>query len=67
VIADPAAVQRLCYNWSDACKALGVSRTTLWCLEKLGLIKPVPSIRHKLYSVEMLTRFVAGDRAEGRR
>lgn len=54
-------VARLAYNAKEACAALGgVSATSLWRWEKRGLLKTIPGVRHKLYSLETLQRFVAG-------
>ena len=54
-------VERLALNKRDARLALGgVSETTLWRLEQRGLITSIPGLRHKLYSVESLKRFVSG-------
>lgn len=58
-----ATVERIAYNAAEACKALGVSSVTLWRLEKRGLLKPIPGLRHRLYSVESLRRFAATGRA----
>lgn len=57
------AVERIAYNAAEACKALGVSSVTLWRLEKRGVLKPIPGLRHRLYSVESLRRFAATGRA----
>lgn len=38
----------------------GISESTMWRLEKRGLIKAIPHLRHKLYSIEELRRFVSG-------
>jgi hypothetical protein len=57
-------VEKLAYNKSEACAALGgISVTTLWRFEKRGLLKPIPGIRHKLYPVAALRRFVEGGAA----
>ena len=64
-LAKPATapVEKLAYTAEEACAALGVGRTTLWRWEQRGLIRSVPHIRHKMYSVEMLKRLVNGSRA----
>lgn len=56
----PAArpVEKLAYNADEACAALGIKRTTLWRFERRGLIAPVSGIRHKLYSVAEIKRFL---------
>ena len=54
------SVPRLTYSTPQACAALGVSSVTLWRLEKRGLLRAVPGLRHKLWPVRELERFVAG-------
>ncbi len=56
-------IEKLAYTADEACAALGVGRTTLWRWEARGLIFAVPHLRHKLYSVEALRRFVNGGKA----
>lgn len=58
----PAAspVEKLAYNADEACLAIGIKRTTLWRLERRKLINAVPGIRHKLYSVAEIKRFLTG-------
>jgi len=56
----PARVARLTYNRREACFALGIRTSTLWRLEKCGRIRSIAGIRHKLYSIESLKRFVEG-------
>ena len=53
-------VVRLTYTTREACIALGIGVTTLWRLEKRGLIRSVPGIRHKLYPRANLIKFVEG-------
>lgn len=55
-----APVEKLAFTAAEACEALGVKRTTLWRLECRGLIAAIPHVRHKLYSVASLKRFVEG-------
>lgn len=47
--APPAT--RLAYTKAQLLEVLPVSSTTLWRWEKRGILKPIPGIRHKLYSV----------------
>ena len=47
--APPAT--RLAYTKAQLLDVLPVSSTTLWRWEKRGILKPIPGIRHKLYSV----------------
>jgi hypothetical protein len=59
-----ASTDRLAYNSEDARRALGgISRTTLWKLEKLGKIRPVECVRHKLYPRSELIRFLSANLA----
>jgi hypothetical protein len=54
-------VEPLTYTATEACEALGVSRTTLWRLERRGLIAAITGLR-KRYSRERIARIVdAGD------
>jgi DNA-binding XRE family transcriptional regulator len=54
----PQAVERLTYNKREAAAALGVSMTSIWRLEKQGLLRPIPGLRYKLFSVAAVRRFV---------
>lgn len=58
----PAAlpVERLAFSSRELCAAIGVSPVTLWRLEKRGLLRPVQGIRHKLYAVAEVKRFIGG-------
>jgi DNA-binding transcriptional MerR regulator len=38
----------------------GLSKVTIWRLEKRGLLKPVPGIRNKLYSRKAVEAFLEG-------
>lgn len=58
-IAAPV-LERLVYNRIELGQVLGLCETSIWRLERRGLIKPVPGLRHKLYSVEAVKRFIAG-------
>ena len=53
-------VEKLAYNRAELCAALGLCPTTLWRLEKAGLLRPVAGIRHKLFSKVEVARFLAG-------
>ena len=57
---DLQPIERLAYSKKEACAALGISPVSLWRLEKRGLLMPLPQLRHKLYSVEALKKFVGG-------
>lgn len=58
-----APLEKLAYNADEACAALGIGRTSLWRLEKRGLIRAVPGLRCKLFSVDSLKRFANGKAA----
>jgi len=49
---------RLAFNVRETCAAINVSQTSLWRLEKRGLIKPSRALRHKLYSRAEIERFL---------
>lgn len=55
----PQHIERLAYTKDELTKALSLSPVTLWRLEKRGLIHAVTGIRHKLYSVAEVKRFLA--------
>ena len=56
----PPKVVRLAYTAAETCQAFGIGKVTLWRLEKRGLIQSIPGIRHRLYSVEAVNRFLEG-------
>ena len=59
-------IEVLALNKRQVCAALGgISETTLWRLEKRGLLAPVPGVRNKLYSVEAVRDFVRGGSKRG--
>lgn len=54
-------VEPLALNKEQTKQALGgISDVTLWRLERRGLLPSVPGIRHKLYSVAAIKRFLEG-------
>ena len=53
---------RLAYTKAEACSALGISPTTLWRLEKRGLLRPVKHLRTLLYPLRELERFLATEK-----
>ena len=55
----PQKIERLAYTKEELCASLTLSPVTLWRLEKRGLIHSVAGIRHKLYSVTEVKRFLA--------
>jgi hypothetical protein len=50
-------VELLTYTAEQVCAALQISKVTLWRLEKRGLLRALPHLRHKRYPVEPLKRF----------
>lgn len=48
----------LAYGVKDTLKVLGIGRTQLWRLEKLGHIRAVNCLGKKLYTVKELERYV---------
>jgi hypothetical protein len=59
--ASKPSMARLAVDTKEACYMLGgVNRVTLFRLEKRGLLKPIPHLRHKLWPVSMLKKFVEG-------
>jgi hypothetical protein len=53
-------VEKLVYNTDELCAAIDVCSVTLWRLEKKGLIRCVPGLRHKRYSKTEVARYLAG-------
>lgn len=51
------AIERLTYNSKEVKAALGISASTLWRLTARGYLKPLPGIRHRLFSVAQVKRF----------
>jgi hypothetical protein len=52
-----ARVELLAYTADQVCAALQISKVTLWRLEKRGLLRPLPQLRHKRYPTEAVRRF----------
>lgn len=50
-------VEMLAYTAEQVCAALQISKVTLWRLEKRGLLRPLPQLRHKRYPAEAVKRF----------
>lgn len=55
-----AKVERIAYSGQEVCDLLKISKTSLWRLEKLGRITPIPGLRHKLFARSELDRFLSG-------
>lgn len=51
---------KLAFTLKELTAELSISKVTIYRLEIRGLIKPVPGIRHKLYSRVEVERFLAG-------
>ena len=56
--AAPVEIERLTYTSTETAAALGVSKITLWRMAQRGQLLPLPGLRHKLYSISALRRFV---------
>jgi hypothetical protein len=56
----PIPPEKLAFSKSELAAAIGLSGVTLWRLEKRGLLKPVPGIRHKLFARAEVERFLRG-------
>lgn len=52
--------ERLAYNVEELQAVTGLSRTTVWRLEKRGLLRAVPGVRSKLYSRAAVEAFLNG-------
>jgi excisionase family DNA binding protein len=59
-------VPKLTYSISEVCKALQISRTTLWKLVRSRRLKPVRIGRRVLFSLKTLEEFVNGDNSAQR-
>ncbi len=57
---------KLTYSIPEACKALQISRTTLWKLVKTRRLKPVRIGRRVLFTTPALEEFLNGDRTARR-
>ncbi len=57
---DTQLSERLAYSRKELAAELSMSPVTLWRLEAKGLIKPVPGVRHKMYSKAEVNRFLSG-------
>ena len=52
-------IEIMAYTAQQVCEAIQIDTVTLWRLEKRGLIRRVPGIRHRRYAVAEVKRFVA--------
>jgi len=59
--APAATLKKLAYKKKELLAELGISGTTLWRLEILGRLTPVPGIRHKIYARTEVERFLRGE------
>ena len=57
---------KLTYTISETCRALQISRTTLWKLVKSRRLKPVRIGRRVLFTTRALEEFLNGDRTARR-
>jgi hypothetical protein len=51
-------VEKLAYSSEELCAALGLSKVSIWRLEKRGLLEPIVGLRHKRYSSTAVHRFL---------
>ena len=63
--APPPAPQKslppkLAYSLQELSEELSISKASLYRLEARGLLKPLPYLRHKIYSREEVERFLSG-------
>jgi predicted DNA-binding transcriptional regulator AlpA len=54
------AVEKMAFTGGEVETITGLSKVTIWRLEKRGLLKPVPGIRNKLYSRKAVEAFLEG-------
>lgn len=59
MISQPES-QLLAYTADQVCEVLQISTTTLWRLERRGLLRSIPYLRHKRYSVRLVQQFASG-------
>jgi len=57
---------KLTYSIPEACKALQISRTTLWKLVKSRRLKPLRIGRRVLFTTRALEEFLIGERTARR-
>ena len=55
----PQQIERLVYTKTELTKALGLSSITIYRLEQRGLLHPVQGVRHKLFTIAEVNRFLA--------
>ncbi len=56
--------QKMAYSLSDLSQELGISKASLYRFEALGLLKPLPYFRHKIFSKAEVERFLSGRAGE---
>jgi len=54
-----APLERLTLSKEQVLLVVGIGNTTLWRLEQRGLLRPMRGLRHKLYSVAEIRRYIA--------
>ena len=55
----PNKVARLVYTKAELTQALGLSSITIHRLEQRGLLNPVQGVRHKLFALAEVDRFLS--------
>lgn len=58
--------RKLAYSIKELSEELSISKETLYRLEIRGLIKSLPYFRHKVFSLEEVERFLAGQGGDAR-
>lgn len=58
-LTSPSAAKELALPAKEVCRRLNISYVTLYRLRARGLLCPVPGIRHLIYSVAAVERFLA--------
>ena len=51
---------KLAYTLQELSEELGISRVSFYRLEARGILKPLPYLRHKIYSHGEVARFLSG-------
>lgn len=53
-------VERLAYTAAEVRASLGISNVSLYRLEQRGILVPLKYLRHRLYTVDSIKRFLSG-------
>ena len=55
---DPPKIQKLAFSTAETAQMLGIDRTSLWRLDKRGLLCPSRALRTPRYSLEAIQTFL---------